>query len=181
MIDRPNAVNAIDLAKSSHAGVSPDSQPDCVQRAFQPNGNDGASTGNGSSTPGSIELFNAPYESMAAYAAETAATHAPNDMYDVRTFDQPAEGTENDTSVIHIPKDIPSSAPMTTADLTLAPAMPGPAGDMELDEGFFQFFQDMNAMSEGGLTGLDNWTDFTPCPSSFNWPNVGQTYPTNGI
>lgn len=44
---------------------------------------------------------------------------------------------------------------------------------MELDQNFFQFFGSMNDLSDGDMTGFDNWaslpTDLLGLPDNFNW------------
>jgi hypothetical protein len=50
---------------------------------------------------------------------------------------------------------------------------------MEMDQEFLQFFDDMNNMSQGGLTGLDDWsmwTEIPTLPEGFDWQAVAGTY-----
>lgn len=51
-----------------------------------------------------------------------------------------------------------------------------PNDQMELDQNFFSFFGDMNALSDGGMADLDDWsslpTDLIGVTDNYNWQNV---------
>lgn len=60
-----------------------------------------------------------------------------------------------------------------------------PSDQMQLDQNFFQFFGDMNALPDGSMADLDDWssipTDLLGLPDNFNWQAASATDATTTL
>ncbi|KAK3700908.1 hypothetical protein LTR37_015711 [Vermiconidia calcicola] len=113
-----------------------------------------------SSPQTSVDGQNGTYESMADYANRTTASLAPNIAPQSRKVDTSRRESGHDVppAVPDLPSTFPSAA--LNIDMTQPHSFLDLNNQMELDQNFFQFFDDMNGFSNGGLTGLEDWSSF---------------------
>ncbi len=101
------------------------------------------------------------YDSITTFAAKTTAELDPN-MSSELTPDSNdnSDMQRSSAAAISVPADlVPSTDDLMVNDI---PCQPGsyldPNDQMELDRNFFQMYGDMDALSNGGLTGLEDWS-----------------------
>lgn len=119
------------------------------------------------------------YESFAAYAAKTA-----NDLDPDRSNITPESHTsdyDDHEAVGYAMTTVPAISTPHTEGFNGGPRVQevNRGDQMEMDQEFLQFFDDMNNMSQGGLTGLDDWsmwTEIPTLPEGFDWQAVAGTY-----
>ena len=84
-------------------------------------------------------------------------------------------GYNFDTTSAGVTKAVEPTITASTAGISIPQPTPllNPNDQMELDQNFFSFFGDINALSDGGMADLDDWTslptDLMGLPDNFNW------------
>lgn len=129
-----------------------------------------SNTGNSSQTHAAPDARQEKYSTLDSYADDTTASLATPDSH--------AVDTEQSVAAVSIPSDTTPAAPLAGFNAsTVQPTTYPYAGEMmDMDPNFFQFLGDINALSQGGLTGLDDWSMMAPveyndmeAPDVYDW------------
>lgn len=183
MIELSEDTTALDVGKSANAGSRPEQQDSATRYIEGPRVMEHVSSDD--TSPQTSESQSESYESMGDYATRTfgnldpiiPAVLTPQSNLPEHDGNASAAGASTQGTDIESTGSVPNS----TAGISLPQTSPWlqPNDQMDLDQNFFQFFGDMNVLSQGGLTGLDDWssmpTDFANFPANFNWQGLDAT------